>query len=146
QWMPAVPYFRLLCVIGIMYPLNAYNLMIVNVKGRSDLFLKLAIVKRSFTILGIILAVPYGIWPLISFEAASAIFMYFINGYFSAKFIHYPIVEQLKDVFAIFSLGILTGLVVFFVDRAILNLPDILRLIIGGIIGVGLYWLAAKFF
>src|SRR5690606_8154010 len=41
KWVPAVPYFRWLCVIGIFYPINLYNLNILNVKGRSDLYLKL---------------------------------------------------------------------------------------------------------
>src|SRR5690606_1034948 len=38
KWLPAVPYFRFLCVVGIWLPLNSYNLNIVIVKGRSDLF------------------------------------------------------------------------------------------------------------
>lgn len=50
KWLPAVPYFRWLCIIGILAPLNTYNLNIVNVKGRSDIFLKLQLIRRGLTI------------------------------------------------------------------------------------------------
>ena len=45
KWLPAVPYFQILCWAGILYPLNANNLNLLKVKGRSDLFLRLEIIK-----------------------------------------------------------------------------------------------------
>src|SRR3546814_10876354 len=59
KWLPAVPYFQWLCIIGILFPLNAYNLNIVNVKGRSDIFLKLEIVKKLIVTVGIVIAIPF---------------------------------------------------------------------------------------
>ena len=46
KWAPAVPYLQILCISGALYPLHSLNLSILNVKGRSDLFLKLEIIKK----------------------------------------------------------------------------------------------------
>ena len=47
KWLPADPYFRLLCIAGIFHPSNAYNLNILKVKGRSDLFPRLEILRKN---------------------------------------------------------------------------------------------------
>ena len=46
KWLPAVPYFQILCITGILYPIHSYNINILNVKGRSDLVLKLEVIKK----------------------------------------------------------------------------------------------------
>ncbi len=144
QWLPAVPYFRLLCVVGIMLPLHLYNLNIVNVKGRSDLFLKLEIVKRIVVVIGLIITVPIGIYALLIFQAVNSVLMYFVNAHFSGKFIGYPIPEQLKDIMPIFLLSIFVGGGVYFLDTFVAaNLSDFLRLLICGLAGAGLYALIA---
>src|SRR5690606_719797 len=65
KWLPAVPYFQLLCISGIFHPISAYNLNILNVKGRSDLFLRLELIKKGITVIGIIAAIPLGIYGLV---------------------------------------------------------------------------------
>jgi O-antigen/teichoic acid export membrane protein len=56
KWLSAVPYFQILCLSGVMYPLHSYNLNILKVKGRSDLILKIEIIKKlgSSTLLKLI--------------------------------------------------------------------------------------------
>lgn len=145
KWLPAVPYFRILCITGILYPLNAYNLNIVNVKGRSDIFLKLEIVKKAFTTIGIIIAIPYGIWVLLISQAANSIFSYFINSHYSGRFIQYPLLEQIKDILPTLLLSLGIGILIFFVDQAITGFSDFTRLLIGFGLGGGLYWLIVKY-
>src|SRR5690606_36510613 len=90
KWLPAVPYFQILCAAGILYPLHAYNLNILNVKGRSDLFLKLEVIKKIIIVLAIIFALPYGIIALLYGQVFISIIVYFINSHYSGKFIGYP--------------------------------------------------------
>lgn len=143
KWVPAVPFFQILCIVGIVYPLNGYNLNIINVKGRSDLYLKLAIVKRVLALIGIIIAIPLGIWMLIVFQSLNTIIAYFLNAYFSGKFINYPIKEQLKDILPIILLSVFVGCLVYLIDLRLSNAYDWVRVLIGFSIGVGLYWLIA---
>ncbi len=65
KWLPAVPYFQILCMTGILFPLHSYNLSILNVKGRSDLFLKLEVIKKVIIVITIIIAIPFGILALL---------------------------------------------------------------------------------
>src|SRR3546814_1438872 len=106
KWLPAVPYFQWLCIIGILFPLNAYNLNIVNVKGRSDIFLKLEIVKKLIVTVGIVIAIPFGIQALLIFQALNAVFSYVLNSYYFVKFIQYLMKEQIRDIFLVLWLKI----------------------------------------
>lgn len=141
KWLPAVPYFQILCLSGIMYPLHAYNLNILNVKGRSDLFLKLEIIKKSIITLGLIIAIPFGIYGLLWMQFGLTILAFFINTSFSGKMINYLMLEQLKDIVPIFGLAGLIGILVFLVD---MQLPgssnfDFIRLVVGTVLGLGGY-------
>jgi len=144
KWMQAVPFFRLLCVIGIFYPLNSYNLAIVNIKGRSDIFLKLEIIKKVITALGIIISVPFGIWVLVTFQAVNSILAYYINSYFSGRFIQYPMKEQIIDILPVIGLSLVVGVVILLLDHTLVDLPDWLRLVTGYATGGGLYWIIAR--
>lgn len=144
KWLPAVPYFRILVVFGIFAPLNSYNLDIVNIKGRSDLFLKLNIIKKIIVVIGIACTLPFGIWPLVVFRACSAIINYIINSHFSGKFINYPLKEQLNDIFPIFLLTIGVSSLVALVNVQVTGYSNWYSLLLG--LGGGLlYWLVAKF-
>lgn len=109
KWLPAVPYFQILCVVGIMYPLNAYNLNILKVKGRSDLFLKLEVIKKVIITIGIIIAVPFGIYGLLYFQLIFSILVFFINTWYSGKIINYTVVDQLKDIVPSIALATVVG-------------------------------------
>lgn len=109
KWLQAVPYFQILCAIGIMYPLNSYNLNILKVKGRSDLFLKLEIIKKIIITVGIACAIPFGIYGLLYFQLISSFIALFINSSYSGKMINYPILDQFKDVMPGISVAVLVG-------------------------------------
>jgi len=109
KWLPAVPYFQLLCVGGIMYPLQSYNLNILHVKGRSDLFLRLEIIKKTIVVIGIACAIPFGIYGLLYFQILSSFIAYFINSWYSGRMINYPLKEQIADILPIFTIAIMVG-------------------------------------
>lgn len=143
QWLPAVPYFRWLCVMAIMSPLCTYNLNILNVKGRSDVFLKLQLIRRGITIIAVISVFSFSITALLIVQAASSIFTYFLFSYFSGKFINYYFSEQIKDVMPILLLSLVTGLIIFLLDQQLFALPNFIRLIIGTTVGISIYWLVS---
>jgi teichuronic acid exporter len=148
KWLPAVPYFQILCVTGILYPINLYNLQILNVKGRSDLFLKLAIYKKIIVVMVILVSFQFGIYGLLYGSVLTSVTAFFINTHYSGKFLNYPAWEQTKDLLPIICLGILTGAVVYFLDinftQAIPN--DLFRLVLGSSSGVALYAAVAYLF
>lgn len=140
KWLQAVPYFQILCATGILYPLHAYNLNILNVKGRSDLFLKLEIFKKIIIVITIVVALEYGILALLYGQVIISIVAYFINSHYSGKFINYNALQQLKDILPILLLAGVTGLIIFLFDYFLLNAAiDLLRIGLGGLIGTFIY-------
>ena len=65
KWLQAVPYFQILCWSGILYPIHAFNLNILKVKGRSDLFLKLEIIKKIIFSAILVISVQFGIYGML---------------------------------------------------------------------------------
>ena len=133
KWLPAVPYFQILCIAGVMYPLHAYNLNILKVKGRSDLILKLEFIKKSICIVGILCVFPFGIYGLLYFQLLFNFIGYYINSIYSGKLINYSIREQIVDIIPIIATSAFAGVLCYMADRLCFNtlqLPDITRLII----------------
>lgn len=143
KWLPAVPYFQILCLVGIMYPLNAYNLNILKVKGRSDLFLRLEIIKKVLITIGIIAAVPFGVYGLLWIQVILSALSFFINTYYSGKFINYPAMAQIRDVFPVFGVAIMAGVFTYFLDIQIAKIFnfDLVRLCVGLILGMLVYFI-----
>jgi len=118
KWMPAVPYLQLLCVVGSTYPIHSLNLNILQVKGRSDLFLKIQIIDTAVIALAIVLTLPFGILALIIGQVMTSFVAYFINSYYSSRFIGYGLGEQVTDILPYLSAAIImavsTALIGFF--------------------------------
>lgn len=107
KWLPAVPYFQILSYASLTAPLSTYNLNILKVKGRSDLFLKLEVVKKGLGFLAVFAAIPFGMDYLLVSYLAVSIINTFINMIFSGKYIDYSFFEQIKDISGIFFSGML---------------------------------------
>lgn len=145
KWIAAVPYFQLLCVGGILQPLYVYNLNILNVKGRSDKFLRLESIRRIIILVALIVVFPFGIWGLLIVQAIGEIFTYILFAYSSGKFIDYNIKEQVTDLLPILMLSIAVSVIVFILKILLIGNSNLLLVISGLIIGGLLYWRSAKF-
>ncbi|KPP97294.1 MAG: Mop flippase family exporter [Bacteroidetes bacterium HLUCCA01] len=145
KWLPAVPYFQWLCVSGILYPVQAYNLNILKVKGRSDLFLYLGFVKKAIGITGIFIFIQYSVLALVMFRAVNSFLAYYINSYYSGKFINYGMFEQIKDIWRFWAISALAGGTVWYITH-LLSLNDYLEITIGLVVGFTIYMVMTYLF
>jgi teichuronic acid exporter len=104
-WRPSVIYLQLLCLSGLLYPLDAINLNMLNVQGRSDLFLRLEIIKKILAFPVIVVGVLYGIKIMITGMILTNFLSYYLNSYWSGQFIKYSTGEQVKDITPAFLLA-----------------------------------------
>ncbi|WP_094229066.1 lipopolysaccharide biosynthesis protein [Methanolobus psychrotolerans] len=145
QWLPAVPYLQLMCIAGIMQPLHSINLNILKVKGRSDLFLYLEIVKKSIIMVILLFSIQFGVIGILIGQIISSVLSYLPNSYYSGQLINYPAREQIRD----FSPGLLLsgviGILIYFAEK-ISPLPALIELVFFGIIGFGIYLMASYAF
>lgn len=141
KWLPAVPYFQILCLNGILYPIHSYNLQILNVKGRSDLFLKLEIFKKIIVIVAIAVSFQFGIYGLLYGSVITSILSFFINTHYSGKFLKYSAWEQTKDLLPILSISTFIGVITYYIDQQLNfhSINDLIRLFNGAILGSTLF-------
>lgn len=142
KWSAAVPYFQILCLSGIMYPLHSYNLNILKVNGRTDLLLKLETIKKSICIIGILCIIPFGIYGLLYFQLFFNFLSYYINSIYSGKLIGYPISEQIIDITPTIATSLIVGIFCYGIDIMILktfSLFNITRIVIDGLFFFILY-------
>ncbi len=137
KWEASVIYLQLLCFAGALYPLHALNLNILNVKGRSESSLKLEVIKKTFDIPVILIGIVFGIKAMIIGMMFGSIIAYFINSYYSAQLISYPVLEQLTDILPSLMVSLIVGACVYIVGTIIYThiiMQFILQIITGAIL------------
>lgn len=146
KWLPAVPYFQILCIAGILYPLHAYNLNILSVKGRSDLFLRLEVFKKILLALILAGSFSFGIYGLLWGQVIFSSLAFFINTHYSGKFLKYSSWEQLRDITPILALAAAMGGLIYLVNYELASFSDFIRLIAGGCTGICFFLIFARAF
>lgn len=141
KWLPAVPYLQIMCFAGMLYPLHAINLNMLQVKGRSDLFLKLEIYKKIIAVVPIALGIFLGIEYLLLGSVFTSVVAFFLNSHYSGPLIGYSTKEQLKDIFPTFIISLITAAIMWSMSLLPLNNWAIilLQIIIGVSLAILLY-------
>lgn len=114
QWLICVPFLRIMCISYCFWPIHITNLQAINAVGRSDIFLKLEIVKKSLSVLVLVIGMRYSVITLVMLKAVQDFLCTFVNGLPNRKLFGYKISEQWRDVFpsAVLSV-VMAGAVVF---------------------------------
>ena len=139
KWHDAATYLPLICISGSLYPLHAINLNMLQVQGRSDLFLGLEIIKKIIGIAPLVVCIFYGILPMLYVNLITGIICYFLNSYFSGKLIGYTSWMQLKDVAPSYGLATLIAISVYFLKY--LPIKNWIILPIQVVLGVCIFFL-----
>ena len=113
KWLPSVVYLQMLCFVGMFYPLHALNLDMLNVQGRSDLFLRLEIIKKILAVPTIVIGVFFGIKIMIIGMFVNNLIAYYLNSYWSGKMIGYSSIQQVKDILPSLFLALIVNGIVF---------------------------------
>ncbi|MGG0671156.1 lipopolysaccharide biosynthesis protein [Lederbergia citrisecunda] len=145
KWLPSVVYFQLLCIAGMLYPIHLLNLTILQVKGRSDLFLVIEVVKKVILTVLILFALTMklGIIGLIMAALLNSFLSFFVNSYFSGTAIGYSTKEQLKDLLPAFIIAVVMGVSVYFLGF-ILPANYLVKLVAQVGIGIIMYVVLCK--
>lgn len=145
QWLPSVELLQMLCLVGLIAPLSSMNINILNVIGRSDLYLKLQLISQILVIPNIFIGVFLGIKALIIGMIFIEFFSYIIFNHESNKVLNYPISEQLRDVYPAFLLAIVMGALVLSIEP-LTNFKPLITLVIQVITGIGIVICIGEFF
>ncbi len=117
KWLPCVPYLRIMCLVYATWPIHTVNLQLIMAIGRSDIVLKLEIIKKIIIVLMILITFKFGILAMVAGQLVTAILSAYLNTHYSGKFVNYPTLEQLKDLLPVIGVTTVMGTAVFFVGR-----------------------------
>ena len=132
-----------LCFAMMWYPFHALNLNILEVVGKSDLFLKLEIVKKTITVIVLVTSIPLGVEALCYSQVFTSILFIFINAWYTKSYLYLSFIEQLKLYLPSFLTSLLIFAFIFVIGKALGNVY--LWFIEGIVLGPGLYYLLSRF-
>jgi len=146
KWLPCVPYMQIYCFTLAFYPVHTSNLQAINAMGRSDIFLKLEIIKKSIGMAVLIAALVLFDSPIaIALTGAVTTFTScFINAYPNKKLIGYSYFEQMRDILPSFFASV--GMLVIVLLVGMLDMPAFLMLLVQIAVGVCVYLIISVIF
>ncbi len=114
QWHEASTYLPLICITMSLYPLQAINLNMLQIQGRSDIFLYLEIIKKILAIGPICLGIFVSIYWMLIGSLITSIIAFFLNSFYTGKKLGYSSWMQLKDVLPSYVLALFVAIPVYF--------------------------------
>ena len=114
KWHDAAVYLPLICIAGSLYPLHAINLNMLQVQGRSDLFLGLEIVKKIVLLAPLFIGAFIGIMPMLYVNILAGVVCFFLNSHYSGRLLGYSSWMQLKDIAPSYGIAIWVAISVYF--------------------------------
>lgn len=117
KWEGAIPFLRLMCLAYMFWPLHISNLQALNALGRSDIFLKLEIIKKLLSVLVLILGIRYNAMIFIAFKVLADYICVFINAFPNRRLLGYGIFRQLADIIRSLLSAFVMGTAVYIAGR-----------------------------
>ena len=140
KWLPSYPFMVIFCITYMFYPVHTANLNAIKALGRSDLFLKLEIIKKVVGITAILITFKISVMAMAYSLLVTSVLSQIINSWPNKKLMNYSYIEQLKDILPGLLLAAFMGGCVYCVNFLHLNnwLTLIIQVPLGAIIYIGL--------
>lgn len=137
KWEQSVVYLRILCFACLFGPINMLNLDLLQVKGRSDLSLRLEIIKRVASIGILVISIPFGLLYMCWGQVVSSLLCYGVNTYYTGKLINIGFLQQLHDFIPTIFYTLIMGAVMLISCSLVES--NVLKLIVGILSGTATY-------
>lgn len=134
KWQEAATYLPLICISMSLYPLHAINLNILQVLGRSDIFLYLEILKKIVGIVPIVIGIFCGIYYMLLTSILTGVISLYLNTWYTGKILNYSFWKQLRDIAPSYFTALVIALAVYFLKY--LSLPYYVVLMLQIIVGL----------
>lgn len=136
KWLPCVPYMRIFCITYGLWPIHTANLQAVNAMGRSDLFLKLEIIKKSIGLAVLFISMQISPFAMACSLIVTDVIASFINASPNIRLLNYRYTEQLKDMLPSLFMACIMAIVIYPISW--LNMSDIaiiaLQIVAGAVV------------
>lgn len=144
KWAPCIPFMQILCFYYALFPMHTPNLQAINAIGRSDIFLRLEIIKKSIGFAILAITAFYNAYIIAWGVLINGIIAVFINIYPNRKLLNYGYIEQAKDILPPLLISLIMGVAVYCIN--FINLEPLPTLVIQVVLGAILYIGLSKIF
>lgn len=144
KWHEASVLLVPVCLSMMWYPINAINLNLLQVKGRSDLFLRVEIIKKIQGTIILFISIPFGVITMCYATIISTLISFFINTYYTGVLIKFDFFHQIKDLLPTILVCVVMYLCVLYAI-SLFN-TSFIRLIFGCACGVLIFFLLTSLF
>ena len=144
KWLPCVPFLRVFCFTFAFWPIHSANLNAITALGRSDLFLKLEIIKKVMGLAAVLITMNISVMAMAYSLLVTSVLSQIINSWPNKKLLGYHYLAQVKDMLPQIVLSCIMGAAIYCVQFAQLN--DIATLAIQIILGMAIYAILSKVF
>ena len=143
KWLPCVPFLQMMCISYAFWPIHTANLQAINALGRSDIFLRLEIIKKVIGLTILSITIPFGIYIMVAFETITSLLSIIINSFPNRKLLNYGYKEQWRDIMPSLLLSVIMGAVVYTIQLIGWNAGVTLfvQIIVGVVIYFGIAYL-----
>lgn len=142
KWLPCVPYLRIFCITFAFYPIHTANLNAIKALGRSDIYLRLEIIKKIVGVLLLLSTMWISVKAMAYSLLVSNITSQIINSWPNRKLLTYSYLEQLKDILPQIILSVVMGGIVYLLGLIYVN--DYVTLFLQIVCGIVIYLLGSK--
>ena len=132
-----MPYLRIFCFTYMFWPIHTANLNAIKAMGRSDLFLRLEIIKKAMGLILLLLTMRISVMAMAYSLIVSGILSQVINSWPNWKLLNYKYIEQLRDILPSIIVATCMGICVYCIG--FLSLPTIITLIVQVVVGATIY-------
>lgn len=144
KWLECVPYLRIFCITYMFHPIHTANLNAIKAMGRSDLFLKLEIIKKCVGLVLLLSTMWFGPMAMAYSLLVSSVICQIINSWPNRKLLEYSYLEQLWDIMPCIMLAVGMGAIVWCVS--LIGLPVAAAFLIQVILGAAIYVVGSALF
>lgn len=142
KWAGAIVVIQWIALSRIIIPISALNCSIMNAIGRSDVYLRVDLMKLPLTVGALLITFSYGLQTIVIGNIVVSIICYFINAYYPGKWFGFGAIAQLKRIMPIVGCTLLMAIVLHFVSSQ----NHLLEIIYKVIIGASVYIIASLIF
>lgn len=143
QWLFAATLLQIICFSMMWYPIHAINLNLLQVKGRSDLFLKLEVIKKIIGVVILCATLPFGLVVMCAGQIVSSVLCLAINTHYTGKLIQVGFIRQMRDLFPVLALSLAMWAVAWGAQTLVepMGLKLAVGVVAGAVFYIGVAWL-----
>ncbi|OQC68435.1 MAG: Teichuronic acid biosynthesis protein TuaB [Verrucomicrobia bacterium ADurb.Bin006] len=109
KWAGCVPLLQVMSFAGLLHPLHIYHLKVLTALGRSDLYLKLEVIKKLLTVMNVLLTVRYGVFAMVCGALVTSFISYWLNSFYTRRLADYSWLEQISDLMPMLAVAAVVG-------------------------------------